>query len=88
MPAPRQARPDLDPAAEFDRTESTVLEVLIGSEGDSGLWSVAELGLEVGDELKAIDALEALHRAGLIHRTSDGFVFATRAAIRASELQL
>jgi len=61
--------------------------VLIGSESP-GLWSVAELGLEVGDELQAIDAIEALHRAGLIHRTSDGFVFATRAAIRASELRI
>jgi hypothetical protein len=64
-----------------------VLEVLIGS-GQPGLWSVAEIGLEIGDELTAIDALEALNRAGLIHRTSDGFVFATRAAIRASELQM
>lgn len=78
---------DLDPATESDRIESTVLEVLIGSEAP-GLWSVAELALEVGDELQAIDALEALHRAGLIHRTSDGFVFATRAAVRASELRI
>jgi hypothetical protein len=87
MPAPRRNRPDLDPAAESDRTESIVLEVLIGS-GQPALWSVAEIGLEIGDEVAGIDALEALHRAGLIHRTSDGFVFATRAAIRASELRI
>jgi hypothetical protein len=84
MPAPRRDGPDLDPAAESDHIESLVLEVLIGS----GLWSVAELGLEIGDELATSDALEALHRAGLIHRTSDGFVFAARAAIRASELRI
>jgi hypothetical protein len=83
---PEHEPEDFDPAAESDRIEATVLEVLVGSEGS--LWSVAELGLEVGDELQAIDALEALHRAGLIHRTSDGFVFATRAAIRASELRI
>lgn len=87
MPAPRRDGPDLDPAAESNRIEGIVLEVLIGS-GQSGLWSVAEVSLEIGDELTAIDALEALHRAGLIHRTSDGFVFATRAAIRASELRM
>jgi hypothetical protein len=85
MPAPEPK--DLDPAVEADGIESTVLEVLVGAE-PPGLWSVAEIGLEVGDELQAIDALEALHRAGLIHRTSDGFVFATRAAIRASELRI
>jgi hypothetical protein len=87
MPAPRPARLDLDPTVESDRIESTILEVLIGSEG-VGPWSVAELGLEVGDELQAIDALEALHRAGLIHRTSDGFIFAARAAVRGSELRV
>jgi len=87
MPAPRQARLDLDPTVESDRIESTILEVLIGSER-VGPWSVAELGLEVGGELQAIDALEALHRAGLIHRTSDGFVFATRAAVRGSKLSV
>ncbi len=87
MPAPRRDDPELDPTANSDRIESIVLEVLIGSDGPA-LWSVAEVGLEIGDELTAIDALEALHRAGLIHRTSDGFVFATLAAIRASELRM
>jgi hypothetical protein len=86
MPVPPETQPD-DPAAKIDRTEGSILEILVGSERP-GLWSIAELGLEIGDEITAIDALEALHRAGLIHRTSDGFVFATRAAIRASELRL
>ncbi len=65
MAEPRRDRPDLDPAAELDRIESTALEVLIDPSG-SQLWSVTEVGLEVGDELKAIDALESLHRAGLV----------------------
>jgi hypothetical protein len=86
MAEPARDQPGLDPAAD-ERIESTVLEVLIDPSG-SQLWSVAEVGREIGDEIKAADALEALYRAGLIHRTSDGFVFATRAAIRASELRL
>jgi len=76
---------DPDPAAEADRIESTIFDMFIGP-GGSGLWSVEEVGREIGGQVA--DALEALYRAGLIHRTSDGFVFATRAAIRASELQL
>jgi hypothetical protein len=82
-----ESKPDPDPAAEADRIESTILDLFTGP-GGSGLWSVEEVGREIGDEIKAADALEALHRSGLIHRTSDGFVFATRAAIRASELQI
>ena len=82
----REAQPD-DPLVTIDRTEAAILETLVRSDMP-GLWSVAELGSEFGGEMAAIDAVGALHRAGLIHRTSDGFVFATRAAIRASELRL
>jgi hypothetical protein len=33
-----------------------------------------------------IDSVNALHRAGLVNRTSDGYVFATRAAVRHIQL--
>jgi hypothetical protein len=69
------------------RTESTVLDLLVAA-GEGGLWAVAEVGREIEHELKAADALNSLQRAGLVHRPSDGFVTATRAAIRASELRL
>ena len=74
-----------DPQQESDSIESAVLDLLTGP-GGHRLWSVEEIGREVGSSLKASDALAALHRAGLVHRTSDGFVFATRAAIRYAEL--
>ena len=34
------------------------------------------------EEPNIIDSVNALHRAGPINRTSDGYVFATRAAVR------
>jgi len=83
---PDAPRTEPDPGAESDRIEATILDLFTGP-GGSGLWSVEEVGREIGDQIKAADALVSLYRAGLIHRTSDGFVFATRAAIRASELQ-
>ncbi len=69
------------------RVESSVLDLLVGG-GEPRLWSVEEVGREIEDALEAADALNSLQRAGLAHRTSDGFVLATRAAVRASELQL
>jgi predicted DNA-binding transcriptional regulator len=78
-PEPRVAPEDV-------AIESAVLELLVG-EG-ARHWSVEEIAREIGSELKVLDAVAGLYRAGLAHQTSDGFVFATRAAIRASELQM
>jgi hypothetical protein len=60
--------------------EWAVLDLLVHAEGHP-LLSLAEIEREVGSHLRAVDAVDALHRAGLVHRTSDGFVFATRAAV-------
>ena len=62
-----------------------VLELLLHSQ--QWPWSVEDVGREIGDRLGAEDALSRLARAGLAHR-HDGFVFPTRAAIRAVELDL
>jgi hypothetical protein len=78
-------QPSPDSHEDSTQTEADVLLMLTDSHGRH-LWSVEEVGREIESQVKASDALAALYRAGLIHRTSDGFVFATRAAIRASEL--
>jgi hypothetical protein len=62
-------------------TDETVLDLLIL--GDSQRpWTIHELALEIGSQPVVEDAIANLHAAGLTHKTSDGFVFAARPAIR------
>jgi hypothetical protein len=49
-------------------------------------WSLGELELEFGDRVVADDAVRRLHGAGLLHRLREGYVFPSRAAVRAYEL--
>ena len=64
--------------------DDVVLGLLLDSH--AGLWSVSELEREIGDRVAAQDSLARLYGAGLAHRLSEGFVFATRAALRGSAL--
>jgi hypothetical protein len=52
-------------------------------------WSLEELARElgtIGEPGEIADGTYRLHTAGLIHRTTDGFLFATRAALRYAEV--
>jgi len=69
-----------DPRSYYE-LERDVLYHLTTPEEGQPLWSVEDLNREM-DRTDAIDLVNGLRRAGLIHRTSDGFVFATRAAVR------
>jgi hypothetical protein len=78
---------EADPATEDIAIESVILDLLVAADGGRH-WSIEEIALEIGNDLEVRDAVAGLHRAGLAHQTSDGFVFATRAAIRSNELRM
>ncbi|MGE5700824.1 MAG: hypothetical protein ACM3VU_00245 [Arthrospira platensis] len=77
------------PTREPDSTsmEAGILDRLTYPD-DQRPWSIDELILDVGQRLGVIDAIAKLRGLGLIHRTSDDFIFATRAAVRAKELEI
>jgi len=69
------------PADRCRAAELEILYTLTKPDNNPILWSVAELSRELDDNLHFEDAILHLHGAGLIHRTSDGFIFASRAAV-------
>jgi hypothetical protein len=73
-------KPTQDPAERFDEMEREVLYLLTGD--DLPIWSIEDIGRDLGDPGGVVDAIRELNNAGLIHKSSDGFVFATRAAWR------
>jgi len=81
--------PDEQPTQDFHDGEANaewaVLNLLIDDE-EQRPWSVEEIVRERGDRLEALDAIDRLQATGLIHRTGDGFIFATRPAIRFSQI--
>lgn len=50
-------------------------------------WTHDELALEIGSSAVVEDAVANLHVAGLVHKTGDGFIFATRAAIQFEQIR-
>lgn len=86
MPNQRSRDAELPDPAEQDRQlDNLVLGCLLT--GASWPWSVAELGHELESEANAIDTVNRLQRAGMLHRCGD-FVFPTRSARRAAELRI
>lgn len=67
-----------------DQAEREVVALLLKSDL-LGPWSVWELGLEIGSEVAAADAVMRLHAAGLVHLCHE-FVWATRSAARLHRL--
>jgi hypothetical protein len=67
-----------------DQRDNTILNIMLC--GPSYPWTVEELVREVQDS-EAADAVARLTEAGLVHRFGE-FVFPTRTARRADELQV
>jgi hypothetical protein len=82
MPETQRIPDNVDEEAQ---AEWAVLNLLIDP-SDQRPWSLQEIIRERGNHIDAIDAIDRLYAAGLIHRTTDGFVFATCAAIRFSQI--
>jgi hypothetical protein len=78
-------QPTPDPRNDEARVDWLILDLLI-DENRQRPWAAAEVAREHGHEENAIDALDRLHGAGLINKTGDGFVFASRAAVRYNEI--
>lgn len=74
-----------DPARAYDEMERDVLYLLTEPSDGQPLWSVEDIGREI-ESKEAMTSVRGLMRAGLVNRTSDGFVFATRAGVRMAQL--
>ncbi len=80
-------QPTLMPAEKQAITESTIMTLLL-IQDDQRPWSTDELVRTIGRETDTHDAISNLHASGLIHRTTDGFIFASRAATHLDRLDM
>ncbi|HTA33955.1 MAG TPA: hypothetical protein VK721_11065 [Solirubrobacteraceae bacterium] len=80
-------KPTPDFAAAQDHIALEILYLLTDPNDYQPIWSITDLARELDDgRISVEDTIRRLHGAGLIHRTSDGFVFATRSAVRQIQL--
>jgi hypothetical protein len=75
---------DVDVGETDEQAEREVLALLLES-SLPGPWSVLELGLEIGSDARAVDAVMRLHAAGLVHLCHE-FAWPTRTAVRSHQL--
>jgi hypothetical protein len=77
--------PTLRERDDIAAVQRDILYLITEPEDNQPLWTIQDLAREM-DDRAVIDKVNELHRAGLVHRTSDGYIFASRAAIRHIQL--
>jgi len=78
-------QPPADPTVAEHERQREALFLLTDPGDNQPLWSVEDMAREL-EEFDIIDSVNALQRAGLVNRTSEGYVFATRAAVRQCQI--
>ncbi len=73
------------PDRDFGDMERAVVYLLTDPCRQPTVWSIPDIGREI-DYFDAESVVYPLHNAGLVHKTSDGFVFATPAAFHLTAL--
>jgi hypothetical protein len=73
--------PTHDPAERARQKENHILYALTNPDVVQPLWTIEDLAREM-DDPEIVYIVNELQCAGLVHRTSDGHVFASRAAVR------
>jgi hypothetical protein len=84
MNAIRCAADEMTPAERENQRDKVILHVLCG---ELVPWTVEEVGRELDSPNDVIDGVGRLARAALVHRLGE-FVFPTRAARRAGEIEV
>jgi Mn-dependent DtxR family transcriptional regulator len=69
----------------LDELERNVLYLLTQPDDGQPLWSAEDIGREM-ESKEPMTHVRGLQRAGLVNITSDGYVFATRAGVRVTQL--
>lgn len=78
-------QPTLHPAERARQIELEIVYLLTDPEDNQRLWTLEDLAREV-DDRDIMAYVQPLLWAGLVHRTSDGHIFASRAAVRQVQL--
>jgi hypothetical protein len=78
-------QPTLRERDDINAVQRDILYLITEPEDNQPLWTIDDLAREM-DDRAVIDKVNELHRAGLVHRTSEGYVFASRAAVRHIQL--
>jgi hypothetical protein len=73
--------PIQDPLQKYETMEREIVYLLTDPDEHPPIWSVADIGRQMETE-DPMAVLRPLRNAGLIHKTTDGFVFATPSAHR------